>query len=111
MKGLVYHKLKGIRGWSNLNISKIDVYKVMDIYYEKRLFCILNKDYPYKLIIEYHAHPKYIYNITKRYKTEIEVQNEVSEIILKQSKIESLKSKFIHENKDEIIKFNNLFSK
>ncbi len=108
MEGLVYHTLKGIRGWGNLNISKIDVHRIEEIYYEKRLFCILNKDYPYKLTIEYHTHKNDTHNITKRYKTEIEVQNEVYEIKLKQTKIESLRTKFINKNINEIIKFNML---
>ena len=120
MKGIIFHTLKGIKGWSDLSISIIDVYKIKNIYYEKRLFCIFNKNHPYNLIIEYHEPTEsiglvpginfngglttslvnkvsLIANITKRYKTEIEVKNEIEEIKIKQNKIELLKKKFISQ--------------
>lgn len=104
MEKLIYHTLKGVRGWSDLTFSKIDVFKVKNLHYDERLFCIFNRKYPYKLTIYYGTRQTYI--ITKRYKTETEVQNEINEIQLKQKKIESLKNKFMNENRDEIDKFN-----
>ena len=102
MQGILFHTLKGIKGWSDLCISTVDVNKINKIYYEKRLFCIFNKDHRYNLTIEY-LEPRVsnyfvlyaivynvqlIANITKRYKTEIEVKNEIEEIKTKQQKIE-----------------------
>ena len=94
MKGIIFHTSKGIKGWSELGILTVDVYKIKDIYYKKRLFCIFNKDHPYNLTIDYHEPRESIglapginlyggftfslvkkvhltANITKRYKTEI----------------------------------------
>ena len=109
--------MKGMKGWSELSISTIDVYKIKDIYYKKRLFCIFNKNHPYKLTIEYDEPTESMgiasginfnrgfttslvkevdltVDITKRYKTEIEVINEIKETRMKQNKIELLKKKF-----------------
>ncbi len=120
MQGILFHTLKGIKGWSELCISTIDVYKIKQIYYTKRLFCIFNKDHPYNLIIEYNepnesmglAHginsnggfTTSLVNkvslteiITKRYKTEIEVKNEIEEIEMKQQKIKLYKQNIINQ--------------
>ena len=120
MKGIIFHTLKGIKGWSELSISTIDIYKIKNIYYEKRLFCIFNKNHPYNLIIEYHeptesidlvpginfnggitislvSQMNLITDITKRYKTEIEVKNEIEEIKIKQKKIELFKQKIANQ--------------
>ena len=120
MQGILFHTLKGIKGWSELSISIIDVYKIKKIYYTKRLFCIFNKDHPYNLTIEYNEPTEsselaYGINsnggfttslvnkmhltaiITKRYKTEIEVNNEIKEIEIKQQKIELFKQNIINQ--------------
>lgn len=120
MKGTIFHTLKGIKGWSQFNISTIDICKIKDIYYEKRLFCIFNKNHPYTLTIEY-CEPTQSYGLvrgatfdgkftttlvsqidlttfmTRRYKSEIEVMNEIEEIKTKQKKIELLKIKFANQ--------------
>ena len=107
MERLIFHTLKGIRGWSWLNISTIDVYKVIEIYHDKRAFCILNRDYPYKLTIKYNVQ-NIQYYITKRYQTEAEVLKEINDINLKRSKMNSLKHKFIKEHMDKIVEINSL---
>ena len=109
MKEFIYHTLKGINGWSKSNISTIDIYKINHLYYKKRSFCIFDKKYPYKLIIEYNDPIKFIsiglYDITitpiyqlylhqlitKRYKTENDVLNEINEINNKITKLKSFK--------------------
>ena len=126
MNGILFHTLKGIKGWGELCISTIDVNKITHIYNKKRLFCIFNKDHPYNLTIKYYE-PKESYSlapgisfyggitaslvkevqliayITKRYKTEIEVQNEIKEIKMKQQKIELFTQKIRNQiEKDEI---------
>lgn len=116
MIGMIFHTLKGIAGWSILSISKIDIYKIKKIYYKKRLFCIFNREYPYNLIIIYNEPRSTVnfapginfngefttsmvdsvsltVNITKRYKTEIEVKNEIKEIQIKQNKIKLFQKK------------------
>ena len=113
---MIFHTLKGIKGWSTLSIQKIDIYKIKEIYYKKRLFCIFNRDHPYNLIIIYNEPRTTIdfapginfnggfttsmvestsltVNITKRYKTEIEVKNEIKEIQMKQNKIKLFQKK------------------
>ena len=101
------HILKGLNGWSKLNISSIDINKIKNINYKKRLFTIFDTNYPYTLTIEYNE-PLYHYGIapgyglygpsiivnhvyltqyiTKRYATEIEIQIEIKEIKNKQNK-------------------------
>lgn len=107
MKGLLYHTLKGSNGWSTLAISTIDVAKVLKMTCHKRLFMICDRDLPYTLTIRYDE-PKEtigfapttrpgvitVYNetqleqtITKRYKTEQELLDEVTEIKKKQQQI------------------------
>ena len=92
MKGLIFHTLKGINGWSRLQINKLDVYKIIKYKYEKREFTIFDHEYPYTLSINYYDPiqtlgvtftfgipfipvllPNYVkieHIITKRYKTE-----------------------------------------
>ena len=114
MNGLIFHTLKGIRGEY---IYKMDVYKILNVKYKKRLFCIFDRDYPYDLEIEYNEPIKcdtiettytnkgFIYVpmskvhltqfINNRYKTEIDVKNEINEILIKQNKIKLLRKKLI----------------
>lgn len=119
MRGLIFHNLKGIKGWSDLSISQINVYKIKEIFYKKRLFCIFNKNYRYTLTIKYSEPNEYympiiVYGghgitttslvkqvnltqiITKRYLTEADVINEIEEIKLKQQKIELIKKNLIN---------------
>ena len=106
-KALITHNLKGINGWSKLSIDKIDVSKIIKIYYCKRSFCIRDVDYKYSLNIEYeYAKTKRYFfpifpfsglsffsdttfeqSITKRYKTENECIDEINEIEQKQKKL------------------------
>lgn len=106
----MFHVLKGIRGWSNLNITKVDVAKIKNISYHSRLFMLMDREYPYTLYIEY-AEPKeslrpipvhgsngsvnYIYitqveltqTITKRYSRVEEVEEEIAQITFKQNEL------------------------
>ena len=126
MQGLIFHTLKGIRGWSSLNISTIDVHKVINIEHKKRLFCLFDRQYPYSLEIVYnepteipavapvfnprsHAgvghvvlHNTYLtQTITKRYATEKEVQTEIAEIEAKQEKLNLIHQRIVAEIKEK----------
>lgn len=46
MTGFMRHALKGIDGWSELQKRHIDVSKIIEVSYRKRLFCILDRQYP-----------------------------------------------------------------
>jgi hypothetical protein len=115
MEGLIHHTLKGIKGWSFLSISTIDIYKVKEICYKKRLFCVFDRKHPYTLTIEYNEPQKRftiapgmcvngfytmvltyyetsISLITKRYQTKDEIENEINEIKLQQQKMELFKN-------------------
>ena len=119
MNGLIFHTLRGIKGWSYLSISKIDVFKIKKINYRKRLFCIFDRDYPYTLEIEYDEPNEYytlapVFGgnrsssaivkqvdltqiITKRYKTEFEIKIELNELEHKQNKINKFQQELINK--------------
>jgi len=86
----IYHKLGGIPGWSHLSpLSVIDVSKIGRIYsaggemfYDKRAFMIKDRDYPYTLSICYIQ--KEAQFLTRRFKTEKDVLQEISDIRQKQ---------------------------
>lgn len=114
MYGIIKHTLKGIPGWSKLSIETIDVEKVIQLNYKKRLFMITNREYPYTLNIKYEN----IHNemtlmptiplgkgsmgmtpvfytetesiITKRYKTKQDIINEIDEIKTKQENLKKI---------------------
>jgi hypothetical protein len=54
LTGVVYHSLKGSPGWSKLDLSSIDVARVLAIDYKKRAFKIFDRDKPYTLNINYY---------------------------------------------------------
>lgn len=107
LEGILLHMLKGVPG------GRIDIAKVIDLGWNKRLFCILERDYPYKVWIAYNqpttlymSVPTYTTNgatitivptyssiqiIESRYKTQDDAINEVLEIKQKQKKIEEYK--------------------
>lgn len=122
---LIFHTLKGIQGWSHLAINKIDVAKVVDMSYHKRLFMIFNRTHPYTLHITYsepieRLKPAPVIGgqggtalvkqvdltqyITKRYKTLDEAENEIKEIMKKQDQLKNVGKSII----DNIDKLNNL---
>jgi hypothetical protein len=81
MNHLIFHTLTGINGLSHLKIKKIDISKVVGLTYHRRSLIILDKEYPYTLAIQYvHTREQ---TITKRYRTENEVLEELNEIIYK----------------------------
>lgn len=102
IEGVFFHTLKGINGLSYLNISCIDISKIKSMTYRRRLFCIFEKDYPFTLEIIYkepkteirinpvlagnnvgaglHQYTSFTQIITKRYKCENDVFDEIKEI-------------------------------
>jgi len=50
---IITHKLKGIRGWGDF-ISDIEICRINSITYGKRLFCLTDVDYKYKIEIKYY---------------------------------------------------------
>ena len=115
IEGLLHHTLSGIRGFSYLGHSTIDVAKVLNVSYRKRLFMIFDREYPYTLVISYkniltttsvspvfvNGQVGHVYGsltttesiITKRYKGKREVFNEIQEIERKQKALESMGKK------------------
>lgn len=98
---LVSYRLNGSPGWSRVAISNIDITKITNISYRKRLFRIFDRDKLYSLEIEYQDFPynfpifdKYRYTslseymtdrhmITKRYAFEHNVKHDFHEIKLR----------------------------
>lgn len=111
MTPTVYHTFRNfVKGLSGFHLNPIDVRKVMNIDYRKRLFCIFDKEYKYTLEIKYSnprselrvssvlttggqigtgIYKEYVESsiMTLRYKTEREVKNEIREIKMKQNLI------------------------
>jgi hypothetical protein len=52
-KGILFHKLKGTRGWSSFFTQDIDVANIERISYRKRLFKIFDRDRDYTIWITY----------------------------------------------------------
>jgi hypothetical protein len=89
---MLYHIFKGIPGHSLYSINKMDVFKIIDMNYHKRLFMMEDRKHPYTLRIKYrHIEPSIFGNnvisesiITKRYKNLKEIHEEIDEIKRKQ---------------------------
>ena len=101
-KNIKFHTLGGIRGWSSFQPSVVDVAKISQIYYSKRLFKIFNPEYKYSLEIIYKeryekgkisptittrgigvtfvSETHYEKLITRRFKTEEDIFSELSKI-------------------------------
>ena len=100
----ITHFLNGKSGWSIYKIKNILVSEVVELSYHKRQFMIFDRKYPYTLNIMYYK-PKKInhtmminptivnkyekcwFCITKRYKTEDAILNEIHDIKQKQNLI------------------------
>jgi hypothetical protein len=100
----INHKLKNyVRGWSYFYCNPLDVRKIINMVYRKRIFCIRDREYKYKLTIEYFnprskttlspnitlgggigtvIHNEYVETsiITLRYKTEKEIIDEMDKV-------------------------------
>ena len=121
--GLLFHTLKGIRGWSWCVHTKIDVAKIMSVQYEKRAFKLWDRDHDYSLRIQYKegyqsfsvnpviggrggvtVTPKYSESrcIVKRYKTLSAVNQEINEIVRKQTKLESYRESYQTKMREHI---------
>lgn len=112
MFGHLFHTLKGTPGWSRLWLEHIDVGRVIDIGYHKRLFMICDKDRPYALMIKYdlpitytsiaptmirgksgftaYRRTRLIQNISCRYKTEMDVIHDIKRIKLAQQVLQKI---------------------
>jgi hypothetical protein len=116
-KDLVFHTLKGVKGWSGFFCQRIDVARVTDMMFHKRLFKLMNRDCDYTLRIDYYkpeenltVAPTFVRGkvgftlvntvelsqlLTLRYKTEGDVQNEMDEIRDKQKKLKESVKEFV----------------
>lgn len=111
-KNLLFHQLKGVYGWSHLSIIRIDIGRIISIEKHKRLFKIRDKCYDYTLLIHYDKSTHWtgiapvlgggasFYNyidesqmISKRYKTEKDIDNEIKELYEKLEKLEKYRKK------------------
>jgi len=103
---LIFYRLKGINGWSIQQKQNIDVANVLDISYHKRVFMLFDRDYPYTLSIKYAIFdekppfnkPTYMTKIgeqyiTKRYRSEEDVEEDINQIMLKQKQLRTIFTK------------------
>ena len=51
---LIHFPKNTVWGWSNHKINPLDLLNVTKYEYYERLFCIINRDYPYTVDIEYY---------------------------------------------------------
>lgn len=109
-RNFIYHTLKGINGNSELKLSIIDVSRVTNVSFHKRLFSFFDKNYPFTITINYKTRSEHttlspvlttgpaigigltkqiqeFQIITKRYKTEKECEDEINEINNKRNKL------------------------
>ena len=102
----IKYTLRGKSGWSICKFKNISISEVVELSYHKRQFMIFDRKFPYTLNIMYYK-PKImtntivmnptIYNkyekcwfvITKRYKTEQDILNEINDIKQKQKLIKN----------------------
>lgn len=106
MKGMLFYTLKGVSGWSTCSHANIDVARVLKISYNKRMFIFFDRDYKYTMSIEYDEIKSETdissvfggkggfvidntvileQTITKRYKTQKEVNIDINEIKKRQN--------------------------
>ena len=121
LEGVLLQRLKGIPN------SIIDISKVIKFGWCKRMFCILDRDYPYKLWIEYNqpttilqTKPIYTTNggvaiittssyiptqtLEARYKSEKDVVEDFLEIQKKQKQFEAYKQRLQYQIREDIKK-------
>lgn len=60
MRGLLFHRINTVFGWGT-KIRDIDVTRVLDMKFHKRLFRIRDRNYPYTLRINYYDPENDIY--------------------------------------------------
>lgn len=124
LAGILFHILRhdSVPGWSKMQITSLDVAKIIKVDYSPRFFRIWNREYPYTLHITY-AEPRKelaiaptfttnnvgatLYNdleltsiISRRYKSEQHCKEEINEIFRKQG----LLDKYIQRLRDKITK-------
>jgi hypothetical protein len=125
LKGILSYHLQGIEGWGD-RLEIIDVANVKSMVKRSRLFMIFNREYPYTMRIEYenlhtdlvfspvvggnnnngyvtHTRIKPTVNITRRYKTEDDMNSDYNNIIEKQKDLK----KYVEKIKNDIEKMKN----
>ena len=117
ISGLLFHNLSGINGWSRMSLQCVDVAKITDVFYRRRLFKLFDREYDYSLYIKYNEpidefkyvagkHPSFVvatkteHFISKRYKTEKDVLDEIKEI----KKLQSNLNQYAETIRNKIIK-------
>lgn len=102
IKCILNYELKGKYGWSYYQPNIIDVADIISVSYNERLFCLLDKDFPYTLYIECHnittettlapvittkgiglsfvPRNNFKSTITRRFKTTNEINDEINKI-------------------------------
>lgn len=111
---VLFHRLKGAKGWSMYSPENtLDVANIVNIHVNKRLFSIFDRDKPYTLWISYYnpeeeispmfgigingyptvgvySKTKLYHDITARYSTKEEAENDMKDIMAKQEKLEKI---------------------
>ena len=123
MQGIFFHTLKGAKGWSYMSPHKnFDVSKITNIIVRPRVFCFLDRDKPYMISMMYHEPTNVIglapgfgpkgttisfYNqtilnheVTARYSSKYEAEQDMNEILKKQYQLFELARKM----RDELLK-------
>lgn len=113
---LIKYTLNGKPGWSFKKGNNLDVSRIGNINYHRRLFRIFDKDCPYTLTIDYHHIEDNYRNfssvdtdgkvtfgsthqspnkVTARYKSEDDVLDEIASIDHEKFRLKNMKEKFI----------------
>ena len=93
LPGTLFHTLKGSPGWGYPELITIDIAKVINVGYHRRLFRIFDRDLPYALDLIYYkpepgkllgmgicVNPLSIQLVSKRYPSKAVVKSELEEI-------------------------------
>lgn len=124
MTATLYHAFTNYaKGWAYHHINPVDVRKIINMSYEKRLFCLLDTDHKYTLKITYFnprsevdtnfvitsggigfaITDKYeeTCDLTFRYKTENEILNEMNHI----KNLQNIIKKYDNEKNNELMDY------
>lgn len=53
LRNLIFHELKGTFGWSKMKERRLDVSCIKSMAYERRMFCIFDRDKPWTFRVKY----------------------------------------------------------
>lgn len=96
IRGIYKYYFKGMTGWSWNQPVCVDIADITSYDYSHRLFYIFNFEYKYTLEIKI----KSSYCVTRRFKTENEVWNEITYIMNKQDDLDDITNKTIKNYKE-----------